>query len=65
MSKNFNEKSFTLFTINYIVGFGFITTITSLVQLNLFGIIAIIATAFITLGAALVFSWEASLYIWR
>lgn len=56
MSKNFNEKSFTLFTINYIVGFGFITTITSLVQLNLFGIIAIIATAFITLGAALVFS---------
>lgn len=56
MKKNFNEKSFTLFTINYIVGFGFITTITSLVQLNIFGIIAIVATAFITFGATLVFS---------
>ena len=56
MTKNFNERSFTLFTINYIVGFGFISTIISLIQLNLFGIIAIVATAFITFGAALVFS---------
>lgn len=54
--KNFNEKSFTLFTINYIVGFGFISTIVSLVNLNLFGIITVVATTLITFGVSLVFS---------
>lgn len=56
MKKNFNERSFTLFTINYIIGFGFITTIMSLIKLNLFGIIVIAITAIITLGVSLVFA---------
>lgn len=56
MSQNFNQKSFTLFTINYIVGFGFIATITSLIQLSLFGLIVLAATIIISFGVCLVFS---------
>lgn len=56
MIKNFNAKSFSLFTINYIVGFGFITTISSLIKINIFGIIAFLVSAFIAFCVALVFS---------
>ncbi|KFB07923.1 APC family permease [Malacoplasma iowae] len=55
-NKNFNEKSFTFFTINYIVGFGFLTTIISLVKLNIFGIIVLLTTGFITFAVSLVYS---------
>lgn len=55
-NKNFNEKSFTFFTINYIVGFGFLTTIISLVKLNVFGIIVLLTTGIITFGVSLVYS---------
>lgn len=55
-SNQFSQKSFTLFTINYIVGFGFLTTILGLIKLNIYGIIVLIATAFITFGVSLVFS---------
>lgn len=55
-NKNFNEKSFTYFTINYIVGFGFLTTIISLVKLNVFGIIVLLTTGFITFAVSLVYS---------
>lgn len=37
--KKFNQRSFTLFAINYIVGFGFITTFTSLVKIGIFGLV--------------------------
>lgn len=62
MTKNFNEKSFTFFTINYIVGFGFISTIISLINLNIYGIITMLITALITFGVSLVFSRMANNY---
>lgn len=62
MNKNFNEKSFTFFTINYIVGFGFITTIISLININIYGIITMLLTALITFGVSLVFSRMANNY---
>lgn len=56
MKKHFNEKSFTFFTINFIVGFGFITVIQSLIDIGYFGIIVFLITAFIAFSVGLVFS---------
>lgn len=56
MKKHFNEKSFTFFTINFIVGFGFITVIQSLIDIGLYGILVFVITSFIILGVGLVYS---------
>lgn len=63
MSQKFNQKSFTLFTINYIVGFGFISTIISLMQLSLFAIIVLVSTIIISFAVSLVFSRLANNFV--
>lgn len=54
--KKFNQRSFTLFAINYIVGFGFITTISSLVKISVFGLVVFLLTSTVTLSISLVFA---------
>ncbi len=54
--KKFNQRSFTLFAINYIVGFGFITTFTSLVKIGIFGLFVFLLTSTVTLSISLVFA---------
>lgn len=54
--KKFNQRSFTLFVINYIVGFGFITAITSLVKIGIFGLVVFLLTSTVTLSLSLVFA---------
>ena len=54
--KKINQRSFTLFAINYIVGFGFITTITSLVKIGIFGLVVFLLTSTVNLSLSLVFA---------
>ncbi|VEU70579.1 APC family permease [Mycoplasmopsis glycophila] len=60
--KAFNQKSFIFFTINFIVGFGFVSTILTITNLKALGLVTILLTSFITLGIVLVFSKLASIY---
>lgn len=55
-SNQLSEKQFLFFTINYIVGFGFITTITSVIKTGYYGLIIFLLTALISLAVVLVFS---------
>ncbi|MCF0217944.1 MAG: APC family permease [Malacoplasma sp.] len=61
-NQKFSEKQFVFFTLNYIMGFGFITTISSLISLRYFGIIIFALTAIITFAVALVFSRLGNIY---
>lgn len=61
-SKRMSQKQFILFTINYIVGFGFIATISGVINLGTYGLIVLFVTALITFTVALVFSKLASSY---
>lgn len=58
----FSEKNFIFFTINFIVGFGFVSTILTITNLKALGLITILLTSFITLGIVLVFSRLAAVY---
>ncbi|WP_027119418.1 APC family permease [[Mycoplasma] testudinis] len=49
-------KQFSLFVVNHIVGFGFIATISGVINLGQYGLIVIVLTSLITLGVALCFS---------
>ncbi|AMD81169.1 amino acid permease [Mycoplasmopsis canis PG 14] len=62
MEKHFSAKTFTLFTINFIVGLGFITTITSVLELGYWGYLVIILSLFTVLGTSLVFSRLSNVY---
>lgn len=57
---NFSSKlsswQFSLFLVNYVAGFGFVTTISGVVQLGPFGLITLGLTAFIAFAVVLVFS---------
>lgn len=56
MNNKFSEKQFIFFILNYIMGFGFIATISSVIQQGYFGILIFGLTSIITLAVALVFS---------
>ncbi|VEU58247.1 hypothetical protein [Mycoplasmopsis gallinacea] len=60
--KAFSEKNFIFFTINFIVGFGFVSTILTITNLKALGLLTILLTSFITLGIVLVFSRLAAVY---
>ncbi|VEU63681.1 amino acid permease [Mycoplasmopsis bovirhinis] len=62
MGKHFTAKTFTLFTINFIVGLGFITTITSVLNLGYWGYIVIVLSLLTVLGTSLVFSRLSNVY---
>ncbi|WP_426460972.1 amino acid permease [Mycoplasma hafezii] len=55
-TKHFTQKSFTFFTINYVIGVGFLTTIGTLVQFSLWGYLIILLSAFVIFAVSLVFS---------
>ncbi|MCU9934134.1 hypothetical protein NWE61_03020 [Mycoplasmopsis felis] len=55
-NKHFTEKSFTFLTINFIVGLGFLTTITEIFNLGLWGYLVIGLSLLTVCGTALVFS---------
>ncbi|VEU70566.1 amino acid permease [Mycoplasmopsis glycophila] len=54
--KHFTQKSFTLFTINYVIGVGFLTTIASFLNFNYWGYLVILIAALVIFGISLVFS---------
>ncbi|WP_036451879.1 amino acid permease [Mycoplasma buteonis] len=54
--KHFTEKSFTFFTINYVVGVGFLTTIGSLVLFNYWSYLIIALAGFVIFAVSLLFS---------
>ncbi|RIV16812.1 amino acid permease [Mycoplasmopsis gallopavonis] len=54
--KHFTQKSFTFFTINYVIGVGFLTTIGSIAKFNYFGYLVIFIAATVVFGISLVFS---------
>ncbi|WP_117275065.1 APC family permease [Mycoplasmopsis edwardii] len=56
MNKHFTAKSFTFFTINFIVGLGFISTITTVLKLGYWGYLVIALSLLTVLGTSLVFS---------
>ncbi|UUM20320.1 APC family permease [Mycoplasma sp. 2045] len=56
MQKQFTQKSFTFFTINFVVGIGFITTISTIMNISYWGYLVMILSAFICFGIMLVFS---------
>ncbi|QNM93548.1 APC family permease [Mycoplasma sp. Pen4] len=62
MKKQFTEKSFTFFTINFIVGIGFITTISTVVKMSYWGYLVLVAAAFLVFGITLVFSRLSNTY---
>ncbi|WP_027120970.1 amino acid permease [Mycoplasma leonicaptivi] len=62
MKKHFNTKTFTFFTINFIVGLGFVATINEVLPLGLWGYLAITLSFFTVLGTSLVFSRLANVY---
>ncbi|QDF65273.1 amino acid permease, partial [Mycoplasma nasistruthionis] len=62
MEKQFTEKSFTFFIINFVVGVGFITTISTVVKMSYWGYLVLILSAFCVFGIALVFSRLANTY---
>ncbi|MBN4083222.1 APC family permease [Mycoplasma sp. CSL10137] len=54
--KHFGEKSFTLFTINFIIGLGFLTTIANVWNLGFYGYLIILISVLTIFGTSLVFS---------
>ncbi|MEE3928587.1 APC family permease [Mycoplasmopsis ciconiae] len=56
MKKEFNEKTFTMLAINYVIGFGFIATIVNVVELGYWGVLIFAITAFLAITTALAFS---------
>ncbi|QBF34951.1 APC family permease [Mycoplasmopsis phocirhinis] len=62
MNKKFNEKTFIFYGINYIVGFGFIATISSVIKTGQWGILIFALTALIAGGVMLAFARGAQLY---
>lgn len=56
MKPKFNKKSFWLFTVNYIIGYGFIATVTKVIALKAFGFLAFMLAVIINVGIALVFA---------
>ncbi|TDV24383.1 amino acid/polyamine/organocation transporter (APC superfamily) [Mycoplasmopsis mustelae] len=56
MKKHFNERTFTFFTINFIVGLGFLTTISEVVDTGLWGYLIIGLCILTVTGTGLVFS---------
>lgn len=61
-NQKFSEKQFIFFTLNYIMGFGFIATISSVISTGWFGILIFALTSLITLSVALVFSRLGNIY---
>ncbi|RIV16894.1 APC family permease [Mycoplasmopsis gallopavonis] len=55
-SSYFNSRTFTLLAINYVVGFGFVATISKIAKLGIWALAVILPTALIALGVVLVFS---------
>ncbi|WP_052663432.1 APC family permease [[Mycoplasma] testudinis] len=51
-----STRQFSLFVVNYIIGFGFIATISGVINLGPFGLVVILLTSVITLGVAFSFS---------
>lgn len=64
VKKTFTEKSFTLFVINYIAGFGFVGTVLPLINggFGFLSILVILLGGFITFAIALVYSRLANEY---
>ncbi|QGZ97697.1 amino acid permease [Mycoplasma sp. NEAQ87857] len=56
MSKHFTQRSFTFFTINFIVGLGFLTTISTVAGFGLWGYLIILIAGMAVFGVSLVFS---------
>ncbi|WP_027122320.1 APC family permease [[Mycoplasma] imitans] len=54
--KAFNDRTFALLTINYIVGFGFIATIVDIVKIGYWAIPILFLTSFIATATAFAFS---------
>ena len=56
MKKELTSKQFAFMMFNYVVGFGFLTTIGTVIKLGSWGILVFFATAFIAFGVMLTFS---------
>ncbi|WP_117275005.1 APC family permease [Mycoplasmopsis edwardii] len=56
MKNKFTEKQFLFYGLNYIIGFGFIATISSVVSKGLWGILIFVLTAFISMSVMLAFA---------
>ncbi|MBU4693593.1 APC family permease [Mycoplasma zalophidermidis] len=56
MNKKFSGKSFIFYGINYIVGFGFIATISSVIKTGNYSLLIFAITAFIAAGVMLAFA---------
>lgn len=52
----FSQKQFLPFVVNYIVGFGFVATISGVIGAGLWGILMFVLTTLITLAASLAYS---------
>ncbi|WP_406614474.1 hypothetical protein ACJA23_01085 [Mycoplasma corogypsi] len=55
-TKHFSQKSFTFFTINFIVGLGFLTTLATVANFGFYGYLIILLAAIVVFGISLVFS---------
>ncbi|MCU9939058.1 hypothetical protein NWQ34_05755 [Mycoplasmopsis felis] len=56
MKNKLTEKQFFLYGLNYIVGFGFLATITSVISRGLWGMLIFSLTAFISFSVILAFA---------
>ncbi|EIE39359.1 APC family permease [Mycoplasmopsis canis] len=56
MKNKLTEKQFIFYGLNYIIGFGFIATISSVVSKGLWGILIFVLTAFISMSVMLAFA---------
>ncbi|WP_406613776.1 APC family permease [Mycoplasma corogypsi] len=54
--KQFNTKTFMALGINYVIGFGFVTTITQVTSFGWWGLLVFVLVALFTLASAFVFS---------
>ncbi|MGY6172581.1 APC family permease [Candidatus Mycoplasma pogonae] len=61
-SSKFTKRQFFLFGFNYVVGFGFIATIASVINLSYWGILVFALTALIALGSSLAFAQASHKY---